>query len=67
MPSKDVFPKFAAGKLHSGSSSGPVVRNRSQAVAIAASERDKEKQNGGAYPESTHPAMNLKNRKRKGA
>jgi hypothetical protein len=64
MPSSQVFPKFAAGKLHSGSPSGPVVKNRNQAIAIAASERDKEKQNGGTYPE--HPAMKLKQRVRKG-
>lgn len=65
MPSKDVMPKFAAGNLHSGSPSGPVVTSRPQAIAIAASERDKEKQNGGVYPESKHPAMKLKQRKRK--
>ncbi len=29
--------KFSAGELHSGSSSGPVVTNRKQAVAIAMS------------------------------
>jgi hypothetical protein len=30
--------KFAAGKLHSGSKSGPVVKSRKQAIAIALSE-----------------------------
>ena len=57
------MPKFAAGKLHSGGPNGPVVHNRAQAIAIAASERDKEKKNAGVYPE--HPAMRLKQRKRK--
>ena len=51
MPSDQVMPKFARGQLHSGGPNGPVVRTRSQAIAIAASERDKEKQNGGVYPE----------------
>lgn len=27
--------KFAAGKLHSGSKKGPIVKSRSQAIAIA--------------------------------
>lgn len=61
------MPKFAAGTLHSGGPGGPVVKSRAQAIAIAASERDKEKKNGGVYPESSHPAMRLKERKRKGA
>ncbi len=30
--------KYKAGMLHSGSSKGPIVRNRKQAVAIALSE-----------------------------
>ena len=30
--------KFKAGKLHSGSKHGPVVKNRKQAIAIAMSE-----------------------------
>jgi hypothetical protein len=31
--------EYAAGALHSGSSSGPVVKNPKQAVAIALSEQ----------------------------
>jgi hypothetical protein len=30
--------KFKAGKLHSGSKKGPIVKSRKQAVAIALSE-----------------------------
>jgi len=30
-----VMREYAAGELHSGSKSGPVVKNRDQAVAIA--------------------------------
>lgn len=51
MPSKDVMKKFTKGKLHSGSAEGPVVTSAKQAVAIAASERDTEREHGGRYPE----------------
>lgn len=33
-----VMKEFSAGKLHSGSKKGPVVKSRKQAVAIAMSE-----------------------------
>jgi hypothetical protein len=33
-----VMHEFKAGKLHSGSKKGPVVKSRKQAVAIALSE-----------------------------
>lgn len=36
-----VMREFARGKLHSGSSGGPVVRNRAQGVAIGLSEQRK--------------------------
>lgn len=49
MPSKDVMKKFKAGKLHSGSKSGPVVRNPAQAVAIKKSEEANEAKHGGHY------------------
>jgi len=55
MPSSEVFPKFSRGTLRSGSPNGPIVKSRKQAIAIAASERDKEKANGGKYPERTRP------------
>jgi len=40
MPGKveKVMKEFKAGKLHSGSKNGPVVKSRKQAVAIAFSE-----------------------------
>lgn len=34
-----VMHEFKHGELHSGSSKGPVVRNRKQAIAIAMSEQ----------------------------
>lgn len=36
-----VMSEFKSGELHSGSKTGPVVRNRRQAVAIAISEQKK--------------------------
>jgi len=44
MPSKNVLPKFKAGKLHSGSKKGTVVTDPKQALAIKLSEQRKEKQ-----------------------
>ena len=43
MPYDQVFPKFAAGTLHSGSKKGPLVKNRKQAIAIEISEKAKAK------------------------
>jgi hypothetical protein len=37
------MPKWKAGKLHSGSKKGPVVKSQKQAVAIMLSEKKKEK------------------------
>jgi hypothetical protein len=51
MPSKDVMHKYKHGKLHSGSKKGPKVKSRKQAVAIMLSEKRKEGQHGGKYPE----------------
>ncbi len=41
MPFDEVMHKFGAGKLHSGSKSGPKVGNPKQAVAIMLSEKRK--------------------------
>ena len=51
MPSSEVFKKYAAGELHSGGPSGPVIKNHRQAVAVFLSEKRKEAANGGKYPE----------------
>lgn len=64
MPSDEVMHKFGAGQLRSGKR-GPVVRDRKQAIAIAASEHDKEKDNGGKYPEKSG-AMQLAYQKKRG-
>lgn len=39
MPARLVLPKFKAGKLHSGSKTGPVVKSKAQALAIMESEK----------------------------
>jgi len=39
MPWDEVMDKFGAGKLHSGSKTGPAVKNQNQAVAIMLSEK----------------------------
>lgn len=49
MPSKAVFKKFAAGKLHSGSKHGPKVTSHAQAVAIFMSEKRNESKHHGTY------------------
>ena len=51
MPSNLVMHKFKHGDLHSGSKTGPKVKNRKQAIAIMLSEKKAEQANGGKYPE----------------
>ena len=41
MPWNKVSSKYKAGTLHSGSKSGPLVKNRSQMLAIMLSEKRK--------------------------
>jgi hypothetical protein len=51
MPSREVMHKFKHGSLHTGSKSGPKVKNRKQAIAIMMSEKRAEGKSGGKYPE----------------
>ena len=70
MPSSQVFAKFGKGQLHSGSKSGPVVKNRKQAIAIEISEKKNEAKHGGTYiDEDGQPQKTVRNAKpkRKGA
>lgn len=39
MPFDEVMHKYKHGALHSGSSKGPLVKNRKQAIAIMLSEK----------------------------
>lgn len=55
VPSSKVFDKYKSGALHSGSKSGPVVKNRKQAIAIYLSEKRAEDANSGVYPERKRP------------
>ena len=48
-----VMHEWKHGELHSGSSHGPVVHNRQQAIAIALSEQ---RQMGGGSSQSSHGA-----------
>lgn len=52
MPYNAVMPKYKAGKLHSGSKTGPKVRNRKQAVAIMLSEKRAAKKGKSEYAAS---------------
>lgn len=52
-----VMREYGAGELHSGSSTGPKVRNRKQAVAIALSEQ--RQQGKPVAPKVNHPHRNL--------
>lgn len=54
MPYDEVMHKFKAGKLHSGSKSGPAVKSRNQAVAIMMSEK-REAQGGKKEYQSKDP------------
>jgi hypothetical protein len=54
MPAKEIMPKFRAGTLHSGSSSGKIVKNPKQAKAIQLSYLRKE---GHDIPEKKEPRM----------
>lgn len=46
---KNTMHEFKAGKLHSGSKKGPIVKSRKQAIAIALSE---ERAAGGNVPKA---------------
>jgi len=54
-----VMGEFKAGDLHSGSKSGPVVKNRQQAIAIGLSEGRKASKmaQGGQYAADARPKM----------
>ncbi len=39
MPWDEVMSKWKAGKLHSGSKSGPKIKDKAQAVAVMLSEK----------------------------
>ena len=68
MPSKLVMSKFGRGQLHSGSKSGPLVKNRKQAIAIMLSEKKNEDEHGGSYfggDDQPSPAKRSKPTRRK--
>jgi len=66
MPWDQVLSKWKAGKLHSGSKSGPKVKSQKQAVAIMMSEKRKA-QGGKKEYQSKHSSAlkGLKNAHKK--
>lgn len=64
MPSKNVMKKWKAGKLHSGSKHGPVVKSREQAVAIMMSEKRNEAAHSGEYVSGSERHNPLKGTRR---
>ena len=64
MPYDQVMHKFKHGNLHSGSKSGPKVKNRSQAIAIMLSEKRQAKEGKEEY-QSDSPISPSKKLKRK--
>lgn len=56
---KNTLHEFKEGQLHSGSKTGPVVKNRKQAIAIALSEeRARHPHTGRFVPRSSFHAVN---------
>lgn len=64
MPYNEVFKKYGSGDLHSGSKSGPVVKNHAQAVAIYMSEKKKASGGNSEYA-ADHPMRQAMQRKRR--
>lgn len=61
MPYDEVMHKYKHGQLHSGSKSGPKVKNRKQAVAIMLSEKRQAGAGKKEYqPVDTGPSNNFK-------
>lgn len=54
---RGVMQEFSKGELHSGSSTGPKVRSRKQAIAIALSEQ--RQQGKSVAPKRQQPHANL--------
>lgn len=53
MPGDKALKEFKAGKLHSGSKTGKLVKDRKQAIAIYLSENGKSNKKKKASPKKT--------------
>ena len=60
MPYDQVMHKFKAGDLHSGSKSGPKVKNRKQAIAIMMSEKREAAKGKKEYQSHMEPSAKMK-------
>lgn len=65
MPFNRVMSKFKSGLLHSGSSKGPEVKNRKQAIAIMLSEKKKADEGDEEYAASPSDTKTKKKKKAK--
>lgn len=64
MPWDQVMHKWKQGNLHSGSKSGPKVKNRKQAVAIMLSEKKKAAAGNKEYqPVDTGPSHKIRRKR----
>ena len=63
----DEMKKWRAGKLHSGSSSGPVVKSQKQAIAISLNEARRHGQHVPGPKGGSHVVRGMLRRKKKTA
>jgi hypothetical protein len=66
MPASEIMSKFKKGMLHSGSSKGPKVANKKQAVAIMLSEKKQADAGKKEYKEKVDTGPSKKLRKKLG-
>lgn len=64
MPYDEVMDKWKQGNLHSGSKSGPKVRDRKQAIAILLSEKEKAAGGKSEYKSKSKEPNSLKGLKK---
>lgn len=66
MPFNEVMRKYKDNELHSGSSKGPKVNNKKQALAIMLSEKKKAMGGDTEYEADDNSGMKMNKKKKKG-